>query len=79
LRCWGDNAYGQVGRGSTVPSFSPITADVEEVSSIAVGQQHACAIDIHGALRCWGDNGRNQLGVDDRLASLDPVAPSGLM
>ena len=65
LYCWGDNAHGQLGDGSTVPSLSvPAMPTVMGTSfvSVAAGREHTCAIDTLGNLLCTGDNTFGELG-----------------
>jgi len=71
LRCWGQNRNLQVGSCSScperlfpalVPSEPPHLAGVR---SLALGEQHSCAVLMDGELHCWGDNGSGQLGGGD--------------
>lgn len=43
------------------------------LAEIAVGYNHACAIDEAGALHCWGDNALGQLGLGDQQARERPT------
>ena len=72
LRCWGQNAVGQLGYGSTAAvgderqDLPP--ADIvldHDVLAVAVGAGHTCALlDVGGDnLRCWGSNESGQLGL----------------
>ncbi|UMG93789.1 RCC1 domain-containing protein [Nocardioides sp. TF02-7] len=72
LRCWGDNAHGQLGLGSTtalgndepVASVPPVYVGAgRTVRAVAAGVDHTCAVLDNGRLRCWGDNSRGQLGL----------------
>lgn len=64
-RCWGDNAFGQVGNGGppSPPSRSPapVSGLASGVQAVAGGGSHSCAI-VSGGARCWGFNGNGQLG-----------------
>jgi alpha-tubulin suppressor-like RCC1 family protein len=68
LRCWGYNAYGQLGQSDVVHKSVPsqlsavafgggLTAKV-----VAGGTNHTCALLSDGQVRCWGHNGKGQLG-----------------
>jgi alpha-tubulin suppressor-like RCC1 family protein len=65
--CWGDNAAGQLGvgvAGDSVAqsSISPVVG-LTDVTSIAVGSAHSCAVRApSGSVWCWGDNRLRQLG-----------------
>ncbi len=76
--CWGDNAYGQVGSGSTAASL-PIATLVSDTGGsaidLAVGKDHACLLHANGTVACWGKNNVSQLGGATTAAfSAIPVA-----
>ena len=53
--CWGDNAYGQLGDGSTRPSLNPVRVrGLEKAVAGSVGETGACAVTEAGAVHCWG-------------------------
>jgi alpha-tubulin suppressor-like RCC1 family protein len=65
VRCWGTNAHGQLGDGTTkdlmiyaLPDRDVLTG----VQEVVAGDQHTCAIMTTGGLRCWGRNLEGQLG-----------------
>ncbi len=67
VRCWGSNDQGQLGSPAgplSQWSATPVTVpDLPAAASVAVGQQHACAILAgNGAVACWGANGSGQVG-----------------
>jgi len=64
VRCWGGHLSGVLGLGdSMMDQLRPPTNDVlTGAQSMAVGENHACALMMTGALRCWGNNFRGQLG-----------------
>jgi alpha-tubulin suppressor-like RCC1 family protein len=78
--CWGDNTWGQLGRGTSATSPSSTPAPVAGLSgvlalavsgpgndnSFASGQDHfACALLTSGAVDCWGLNTRDEVGTAD--------------
>lgn len=76
IRCWGDNAFGQLGLGDTLnrgdqpgemgtalPAVEPGT--IGPIAAILAGGSHSCAYSRTGAMQCWGANGSGQLGVGD--------------
>jgi alpha-tubulin suppressor-like RCC1 family protein len=78
-RCWGQNAAGQLGDGSTEPRGAP--ADVVgglELASITAGGDHACGRAATGEAHCWGRNWAGELGDGSITAgSSSPVAVVG--
>lgn len=63
LRCWGSNAYGQLGVGDTnargnVAGVALPLVDVgpENVIDVAA-DSHTCAVLVDGSVKCWGMNG----------------------
>ncbi|KAJ1473235.1 regulator of chromosome condensation 1/beta-lactamase-inhibitor protein II [Baffinella frigidus] len=64
LQCWGDNAYGQVGDGSTTTDrHTPVDVALGGTAvAVALGWDHACAVLAGGSLKCWGHNSFGQLG-----------------
>jgi alpha-tubulin suppressor-like RCC1 family protein len=76
-KCWGANAYGQLGNNTT--STRQLTAVnvsglTSGVSTIATGGWHACALTTAGAVLCWGSNDNGQLGDGTITQRLTPVA-----
>ncbi len=80
LRCWGANAQGQLGLGTTEsegnePGEMGIhlsTVDLGRDSGVArkavavtLNTDHTCAILDKGSVKCWGSNDKGQLGLGD--------------
>ncbi len=67
--CWGSNAYGQLGNGSTTPSTTP-TAVVGglTITSVSTGLGRTCGLTPGGRAYCWGaDNGPTPVAVGGEL------------
>jgi alpha-tubulin suppressor-like RCC1 family protein len=65
VKCWGDNAYGQLGVDYTAleSSATPLAvAGLSGVVALAAGYDHTCALVSGGAVKCWGYNGYYELG-----------------
>jgi alpha-tubulin suppressor-like RCC1 family protein len=68
VKCWGSNASGQLGNGTTNPvppgTLVSLASLASGATGIVAGQSHTCAISAGGAAMCWGANGQGQLGSD---------------
>src|ERR1022692_139709 len=77
--CWGYNADGELGNGSTARSTVPVAVNTSGVlagrtlTQVSAGTYSACAVDAAGAPYCWGANSWGQLGENAATQSLVPV------
>jgi alpha-tubulin suppressor-like RCC1 family protein len=85
VKCWGDNASGQLGDGSTTPSTVPVLVSGitgQSRSSFAVnvtaGGGDTCALMANGTVKCWGYNVDGQLGDGSNSDSSTPVVVQGI-
>lgn len=80
VKCWGDNARGQLGDGSLIERTVP--ADVAQLGagalSVSAGMTHSCAVAAGGAVKCWGGNDYGQIGNGSFVDQPTPVDVSGL-
>ena len=65
--CWGYGAFGQLGRGSTAGSTSPVavslgTEDLQRIAAASYYIGHTCGQRSTGELACWGYNAQGQVG-----------------
>jgi alpha-tubulin suppressor-like RCC1 family protein/alpha-beta hydrolase superfamily lysophospholipase len=65
VQCWGYNASGQLGNGSTANSNVPvISTNATHTVGVSGGEQHSCAALDDATLLCWGSNASGQLALD---------------
>jgi alpha-tubulin suppressor-like RCC1 family protein len=61
--CWGANADGELGDGTTIRRSAPVRiAGTGTYRLVRGGRAHTCALDVEGQVRCWGSNVDGQLG-----------------
>lgn len=84
VRCWGVNARGQLGDGTTTFRTMPVTVVLSEaegggpltgVIAISAGTDHTCALVHDGTVRCWGWNVQGQLGIGTAGPETDSAHP----
>ncbi len=65
LKCWGENAFGQLGNGTTSPSATPLdaAAAIGPFKAVMAGNAETCAVTIGGAAWCWGAAAEQLLGA----------------
>jgi cysteine-rich repeat protein len=83
VRCWGYNAYGQLGYGNTDNvgdnEDAAFAGDVDvggTVKQIATGYYHTCAVLTTGAVRCWGYGAYGGLGYGNTTSIGDGETPA---
>ncbi|WP_063894565.1 RCC1 domain-containing protein [Burkholderia ubonensis] len=79
-KCWGWNAFGQLGNNGTTDSKVPanVSGLAAGVASITTGYGHSCVVTSAGGLQCWGTNTEGQLGNGGTAQSTVPVIVTGL-
>ncbi len=88
MKCWGDNAYGQLGDDQACGDscygnpccLTPVDVSglSTGVSAISAGLDHTCAVASGGGVKCWGRNQYGQLGDGTTNNSSIPVNVSWL-
>jgi len=80
--CWGLNAFGQLGDGSTTTRRTPVAvAGGHFFSQVSAGLWHTCGRTAAGVAYCWGWNTDGQLGngPTSETPRPTPVAVAGPM
>jgi alpha-tubulin suppressor-like RCC1 family protein len=87
LRCWGSDAFAQLGDGMDGEADERAPVDVlgidgtlARATSVAAGVTHTCATLDDGTVMCWGSNTAGQLGINDSnvLALYSPALVLGI-
>lgn len=82
-KCWGHNEYGQLGNGDTDNHATPVNVTGVpdgELSDLATGGFHSCALTKRGGVLCWGFNQQGELGTGTTsLSETTPVTVTGLV
>ncbi|MFV8249824.1 RCC1 domain-containing protein [Bdellovibrio bacteriovorus] len=74
IKCWGQNAQGQVGNGTTATvTYPEALAGGDYYMQMSVGNMHACAITNSNVLKCWGSNSAGQIGDGTTTYRSTPV------
>ncbi len=70
---WGGGTFDQLGRPTSLAG-DPVPAAIalSDVSSLATGVAHACALG-RGKVHCWGKNQRGQLGTGRKAEEVYPA------
>ena len=79
VSCWGDNADGALGNGTTTNSATPVlVSGLSGVTAVSEWYLGGCALLSAGTVKCWGDNDEGELGNGTTTSSSVPVSVSGL-
>jgi len=74
--CWGLNADGQLGDGTTINRRAPVkVARGIAFRLVSTGDFHTCGLDQMNKAFCWGRNSTGQLG---NRSSTNRLAPAGV-
>src|SRR5258706_347713 len=76
VKCWGLNADGELGNGTTIDSTTPV--DVRGlgsgVTAIAAGAQ-SCALIAGTVIKCWGLNSMVNVNIVGQIAEIPTAEP----
>ena len=88
VKCWGENAFGQLGLGDVLPrgdapgEMGNALPAVDlgtgrTATAITAGSNHTCALLDNATVKCWGKNDSGQLGLGDALPRGDAPGEMG--
>jgi len=79
--CWGNNGWGMLARPTgTYQSATPLlVSETMRFRTIAVGDEHVCAIATDDKTYCWGYNGWGQMGTGRTGSFTTPTLAEGGM
>jgi len=61
--CWGGNATGRVGDGTTTTRYVPVPVSGDHTFALlSAGSNPVCALTVDGTAYCWGDNRDGEVG-----------------
>ena len=80
VTCWGRNSHGQLGSGDTkVVVGTQAVPGLSNVSHVALGQAHVCALHDGGLVSCWGERFYGQTGAGNKSGdAVKPEAAKGI-
>ena len=81
VQCWGSNAFGELGNGTTMESqMTPVAVQgiSGTVESLVLGFSHSCVLLEDGTVQCWGANGQGQSGGNRTENKLVATTVEGL-
>ena len=79
LDCWGYNADGELGNGTTTNSDIPVAVHkITDAAKLISGYAGFCALLSTSHVDCWGYNAFGQLGNGTTMGSDVPVAVTGI-
>lgn len=79
IRCWGRNANGQLGNGTTTLADTPTTVSgITNATQVSASRYYACARLSSGMVKCWGTGTDGQLGPGNGVSSTVPVRVGGI-
>ena len=73
LFAWGNNAFGQLGDGTTINRSAPVKIGSSSWVQVEVGISHTIALDVNGRIYAWGGNQNGELGQSDVVSRSAPL------
>jgi alpha-tubulin suppressor-like RCC1 family protein len=79
---WGANSYGKLGDGASLPSYTPVAADLsmlddeEVVTAVSAGEDHSLALTSEGRVLGFGYGATGELGKGFDVSRVVATLPS---
>ena len=79
VSCWGHDANGKLGNGSSRGSTKePDLLTLTSVLEVYAGHQHTCSLSIGDSIHCWGEGSLGRLATTFSSDRTSPTSVSGL-
>jgi alpha-tubulin suppressor-like RCC1 family protein len=75
--CWGYNANGELGDGTTEDRSQPVAINSDIQFRTLASSYHSCGLSVDNIAYCWGDGLGGQLGTGSEIPALQPARVAG--
>lgn len=79
VKCWGQNAAGILGDGTTNNHMAPVNVvGLTDAIAIGAGEQQTCALTRVGVVKCWGNGQLTPAAVPGLRSGISAIAVGGM-